>query len=233
MKLILRGLSFCLHSFQTLGFWPSPLSFFGVTLCVEVQTQNAIELWYNWSAVAGVKYKPRSWNIKSCWVMNSQFSLDPVEEFRDVHVKLHMSSKVVQKGGKKRGKRVHWVTYKVSGNTFLLARLRLKGQLEIHIRGLRVWSMSCWITTAGEVNCQTGPGHWVVLKTSLRYLINRIKISVQGLFWAFGRENQRRLECPSKCFRDGGRTQTGGFKEDSVGHDLESDSSNPALEHKK
>lgn len=30
--------------------------------------------------------------------MNSQFSLDPVDQFEDVHVKLHMSSKV---GGQK------------------------------------------------------------------------------------------------------------------------------------
>lgn len=106
-------------------------------------------------------------------------------------VKLHMSSKVDQKGGTKRGKRVHWVIYRVFGNTLVLAGLRIRVQLQIHIRGLRVWSMSRWITTAGEVSWRTGPGQWIVLKTSLRYYINRIKMSVQGPLASFERSGGR------------------------------------------
>lgn len=118
-------------------------------------------------------------------------------------------------GGKKRGKRVHWVIYKAFGNTFLLARLRLRLQLEIHIRGLRVWSMSCWKTTAGEVSCQTGPGHRTVFKTSLRYLINRIKISVQGLLASFehlGGRIEEDLNVFQNVFRTVGEFRLGDSK---------------------
>lgn len=186
MKLILRGLSFCLHSIQSTGFWPSSLSFL-VWLCVlKFRLKMLLS-----SGVTQVLWLVSNINHGHAnkVLLSYEFPVQLRSCRRDV--KLHMSSKVHQKGGTKRGKRVHWVIYRVSGNTLVLAGLRLRVQLEIHIRGLRVWSMSRWITTAGEVSWQTGPGHWIVLETSLRYYINRIKMSVQGLLASFERSEGR------------------------------------------
>ncbi len=124
------------------------------------------------------------------------------------------SSKVDKKGGtRKKGKRVHWVIYEVFGNTLVLTVLRLWVQVEIHIRGLSVWSMSRGITTAGEVSWQTGPGQWMVLRTSLHSYINRIKPSNWGLSASFEHSGGKtkktlmRLEHPSK-----GKRMVGEFK---------------------
>lgn len=199
--------------------------------------------------MAGFKCKLRSWNTKSCWVTNSQFNWKLLEYSRDVSVHIWIvyavvkqpgSSKADKKGGaqKKKGKRVHWVIYEVFGNTLLLTVVRLRVQVEIHIRGLSVWSMSRGITTAGEVSWQTGPGQWMVLRTSLHSYINRIKTSNWGLstfFSAFRKENQKDFDKTWTSFKrqkDGGRTETGGFKGNSVSHDLEFESSSPSISAK-
>lgn len=90
--------------------------------------------------------------------------------------------------------------------------------------------MSCWKTTAGEVSCQTGPGHRTVLKTSLRYLINRNKISVQGLLAPFehlGGRIEEDLNVLQNVFRTVGELRLGDSKR-TQSNLIESDSSNPA-----
>lgn len=90
--------------------------------------------------------------------------------------------------------------------------------------------MSCWKTTAGEVSCQTGPGHRIVLKTSLRYLINKIKISVQGLLASFehvGGRIEEDLNVFQNVFRTVGELRLGDSKK-IQSNLIESDSSNPA-----
>ena len=134
------------------------------------------------------------WNTNSRWVTNSQPKACGI--FQGCHVRVqiqqlwnHMGVPWLTKTGgtKKRGKRVHWV---ICGEYIGFDKAPwLCVQVEIHIRGLSVWSMSRGVTTAGEVSWQTGPGHWRVLRTSLHSYINRIKTSNWGLFWAFRREN--------------------------------------------
>lgn len=105
--------------------------------------------------------------------------------------------------------------HKVFGDTLVLTGLWHWVQDEIHIRGLSVWSMSRGITTAGEVSWQTGPGHWMVLKTSRHSYINRIKMSNRGLLASFEHSGKtlKRPDDPSKgkCSQGGERTQTGGY----------------------
>lgn len=105
--------------------------------------------------------------------------------------------------------------HKVFGDTLVLTGLQHWVQVEIHIRGLSVWSMSRGITTAGQVSWQTGPGHWMVLKTSRHSYINRIKTSNRGFLASFECSGKmlRRADHPSKgkCSQGGERTQGGSW----------------------
>lgn len=134
---------------------------------------------------------------------------------------------------KKEVKGFIWVIYKVFGNTLVLTVLRV----EIHIRGLSVWSMSRRITTAGEVSWQTGPGHWMVLKTSLHSYINRIKMSNWGLLASFEHSRGRRKKTSMRLERPLQKASVlrmvGELKDDSVSHNLELESSNPSISTKR
>ena len=103
--------------------------------------------------------------------------------------------------------------YQVFGNTLVRTGLQLRVQVEIHIRGLSVWSMSQGITTTGEVSWQTGPSHWMVLKTSLHSYINRIKTPNGGLLVSFEHSGgEERTSVSSKCSQERGRPQIMGFE---------------------
>lgn len=108
-----------------------------------------------------------------------------------------------QKGGnKKEVKGFIGSFFAVFGNTLVLTGFRLWVHIEIHIKGLSVWSMSHGITTSGGggggVSWLTGPGHWMVLRTSLHSYINRIRTSNWGLLASFGIQEGE----PKRLWRD-------------------------------
>lgn len=108
-------------------------------------------------AVAGFTCKLWSWNTKSRCVMNSKFNGKLVDYSREVRIEIicavvkRPGSSKVDKGGatKKRWKGSLGRFFGVFGNTLVLTGFRLWVHVEIHIRGLSVWSMSHGITTSG------------------------------------------------------------------------------------
>lgn len=153
------------------------------SLCCDSQPATAAQNWKRYlgeSVCLHPIQSNRCWPsplsvVKSCWMMSSQiwgnWKLATCSVFK---LKLHVSPKLRQRGPQKRGKRVHWVADEFSRNTLVLTGIQLTLQLQIHINGLSVWSVSGRITTAAEVSGQIGPGRWMVLKTSLHSYINRI-----------------------------------------------------------
>lgn len=184
LKWILWEVSVCVDSSQGTGWWPYSFSFqhgvYAVEFWVRMLLNSGVTqvLWLVLNLNCGSETQsPAEWRIPS-WKL--------VEYSRDVSVHMQLWNslavfKIDKRGAQKRGKRVHWVIYGVFGNTLVLTGLQLCVQVGIHIRGLSVWSMSCGITTAGKVSWQTGPGHWMVLRTSRHSYINRIKTSNWGL----------------------------------------------------
>lgn len=158
----------------------------------------------------------------SCWATNSQFNWKLEEYSRDVSVHAESIDAVVirpgsSKNDKKGGTKKRWKGSlgHLQGLWEYIGFDSPPAWVEIHIRGLSVWSMSRGITTSGEVSWQTGPGHWMVLRTSLHSYINRIKTSNWGLLASFEHSGRRT------------RKMSPGWWEN-----LESGSSNPSISTK-